>query len=51
MVDIGLWEPVEATGGEGVPINTRVTVRTPSGDSVIGEFYLSLVSYFTRTMY
>lgn len=38
MVDIGLWEPVEATGGEGVPINTRVTVRTPSGDSVIGSF-------------
>lgn len=44
MVDIGLWEPVEATGGEGVPINTRVTVRTPSGDSVIGSFHFIMIA-------
>jgi hypothetical protein len=37
MVDVGLWEPIEATGGEGVPVNTRVTVRIAASENDYGS--------------
>lgn len=36
MVDVGLWDPIEASGGEGVANATRVTVRMPSPESPLG---------------
>lgn len=37
-MDIGLWDNVEASGGEGLPVGTRVTVRSPAEGSVIGRY-------------
>lgn len=37
LVDVGLWDPIEATGGgEGVGEATRVTVRMPSPGAPLG---------------
>ena len=37
LVDVGLWDPIEATNGENVPEGTRVTVRMPPDQHSYGE--------------
>ncbi|KAL8283573.1 hypothetical protein RQP46_005676 [Phenoliferia psychrophenolica] len=37
MVDVGLWDPIEASGGEGVGEATRVTVRMPTPASPLAS--------------
>lgn len=47
LVDVGLWDPIEASNGENVPEGTRVTVRMPLDQHSYGgsRFLLSCRVY------
>lgn len=48
LVDVGLWDPVEVEGGEGVKEGTRVTVRMPVGESYGARAFASALIIMSR---